>query len=220
MTKKNIAAEFAPGSKMVQLVDKGTVVERTEAEALGYTVSASIAPAAPVSSGHVASANGPGIERRSWRAAIIASPEAKGRDNATAELLVKHSPDTLSTDEARAFLRGLPTEQPEPKASKVTNTDIDPRAARISEINGSMAEFNRNRGFTTRRAETPSAHITIEPTKLKRLAELRMAALEAGNSASAEAKKLRYALQVHDQTGSPLATIFTQLGVDASKFAR
>jgi hypothetical protein len=224
MTTKKTAAEFAPGSNMVQLVDKGVIMERAEAEALGYTVSAAIAstsaPTGPAPAS-VASVDGPALQRRVWRSAISNSPEAKGRDEATAEILVKHSPETLSVVAARSFLRGLPTEQPEQKAPTVTKTE-DPRAARKAEITANMASFNRDRGYITRQPTPVAPALTnIEPTKLKRLAEIRLNALESGQAHGVgdEAKKLRYALQVHDQTGLPLASVFTQLGVDTSKFS-
>lgn len=224
MTVKKIAAEFAPGSNMVQLVDRGIVMERADAIAAGYTVSAAIAPAAPAPSASVPHVDGPALKKRAWRSAIIESPEAKGRDDATAELLVKHSPETLSVDDALAFLRGLPTEQPEPKASNVTKTNTDPRVARMAEINSGMAAFNRNRGFAARPqpVATQAPLANVEPVKLRRLAEIRLNALETGNAVRVgdEAKKLRYALQVHDQTGLPLANVFAQLSVDTSKIVR
>ncbi|WP_291843000.1 hypothetical protein [Bradyrhizobium sp.] len=172
----------------------------------------------------VAPVSSPAI--RAWRSAIFNSPEAKGRDDATVELVVKHSPQTLSVDDARAFLRGLPLETSEPpKAPKVTKTNEDPRAARKAELAASMASFNEGRGYAAQR-QTPTTGAPtltgIEPAKLKRLAELRLNALETGQAhrVGDEAKKLRYALQVHDQTGLPLANVFAQLGVDTSKIVR
>lgn len=221
MTTKKIAAEFAPGSTMVQLVDKGIVAERADAVAMGYTVSAAIASTTPAPA-NVASVDGPALKKSAWRSAIISSLEAKGRDEATAELLTKHSPETLSVDDARAFLRGLSTEQPERIVSNVM-TNTDPRAARIAEINGSLGAYNKSRGFAprTQAAATQSA-ANIEPAKLKRLAELRLNALEnaQAHGVDGEAKKLRYALQVHDTTGLQLASVFAQLGVDTSKIIR
>lgn len=222
MTTKKIAAEFAPGSNKVQLVDKGVVMDRADAVALGYTVSASVPQFAPAPA-TVAPANGAAIKMQSWRSAIIRSPEATGRDEATAELLTKHSPETLSVEDARAFLRGLPTEQTERKDPDVTKTNADPRAARKVEIANSMTTFNANSGYTARNAARGVDSLSgIDPAKLQRLAELRLNALENGqaHAAEGEGKKLRYALQVHDQTGLPLANVFAQLGVDASKIIR
>ena len=221
MTTKKIAAEFAPGSNKVQLIDKGIVMDRADAVAMGYTVSAAIAATAAAPA-NVAPVDGPALKKSAWRAAIIGSPEAKGRDNATAELLTKHSPETLSVDDARAFLRGLSTEQPERIVLNVT-TNTDPRAARIAEINSSLGAYNKSRGFGPRtQAAATQSLANIEPTKLKRLAELRLNAVETAQAhgADGEAKKLRYALQVHDTTGLPLANVFSQLGVDTSKISR
>jgi hypothetical protein len=216
--KQSIATEFAPGSAMVQLADNGRLIERSEAIALGYTIAAGAAPAAP--SLVAPPVDGPALQRRVWRAAIFNSPEAKSRDDATAEILMRHSPETLSVQDARAFLRGLPLEISEPpKAPTLTNTE-DPRAARRAEIAASVASFNRDRGYATKASQPSLA--AVDPTKLKRLAEIRLGALETAqaNAAGGEAKKLRYALQVHDQTGVPLANVFTQLGIDTSKIVR
>lgn len=221
MTTTKIAAEFAPGSDMVQLVDKGIITQRAHAVAMGYTVSAAIvSKTPPAPSG--APVDGLALKRAAWRAAIIGSLEAKSRDDATAELLTKHSPETLSVEDARAFLRGLPTEQPERTVSNVT-TNTDPRAARIAEINSSLGAYNKSRGFAPKAQAAPTQSVAnIEPTKLKRLAELRLNALETAQAhgADGEAKKLRYALQVHDTTALPLSSVFNQLGVDTSKIIR
>ncbi|MDX2277925.1 MAG: hypothetical protein NW206_20945 [Hyphomonadaceae bacterium] len=222
MTTTKIAAEFAPGSDMVQLVDKGIITQRADAVAMGYTVSAAIVSKTPPVPASGAPVDGRALKKSAWRAAIIGSPEAKGRDNATAELLTKHSPETLSVDDAQAFLRGLPTEQPERIVSNVT-TNPDPRAARIAEINGSVGAYNKSRGFAARaQVAAPQSIANIEPSKLKRLAELRLNALDTAQAhgADGEAKKLRYALQVHDTTALPLSSVFNQLGVDTSKIIR
>jgi hypothetical protein len=55
----------------------------------------------------------------------------------------------MSVEAARAFLRGLPTEQLEEELTKTTNND-DPRAARMAEITNSVAAFNKCRGCSTK----------------------------------------------------------------------
>ena len=173
---------------------------------------------------------GPTLARQYWRKEIMQSRESKGRDSAVAELLVKHSPETLSADNARAFLRGLPIEQSERKETTMSQNNVDPRAARKAEISASMQAFNRNNGYAARQAggaKSPSA-ASGDPVKLKRLAEIRLNALESGQAqdlqgnatSRRETTKLRYALQVHGQTGKPLAEVFAQLGVDTSKIVR
>ena len=157
---------------------------------------------------------------RSWRAQIMALPEVKGRESAVAELLTTQTEQSMPVENARALLRGLPTERKEaPK--QVTANNHDPRAARKAEIAASMQAFNARDGHKTVTRAAPVA--SVEPAKLKRLAEIRLNALEREGVqpvASGEAKKLRYALDVHAQTAMPLVTVFTQLGVDTSKIIR
>lgn len=227
MTKQNIATEFAPGSEIVQLLDTGYLVERADAIARGYIVS----PEATTLTRHSPRARVPSpqadettLKRRAWRSSISQSPEAKDRDDATAEILVRHSPETLSVQDARAFLRGLPLEQPEPpKETTVTKTE-DPRAAREAELAASMAAFNRERGYRAPRQAVAAAPSLagVDPVKLKCLAELRLNALENGqaHASRSETNNLRYALQVHNTTGAPLTNVFAQLGINAATFVR
>lgn len=151
----------------------------------------------------------------SWRSSIYALVEARERPAATAELLTSRTSETLTVEHARAFLRGLPveSEQTDTPEDTMTTETQDPRAARRSEIRDSMRAFNRDRGVTVQAKAAPSLS-SIEPTKLRRLAEIRLAALNVG---SAEHRNLAYALRVQDQTGSQLMAIFAQLGVDTSK---
>jgi hypothetical protein len=162
---------------------------------------------------------GPLPSLSAWRSAIIASPEIINRTSAAAELLTTQSHETMSIESARAFLRGLPTEQTQEETTMTTNTD--PRAARIAEIAVSMNAFNLQNGGKAK-ASAPAPLASVDPTKLKRLAEIRLGALtmRIGRGETAvtnEQKKLTYALSVHAQTGMPLATVFTQLDVDTSK---
>jgi hypothetical protein len=84
-----------------------------------------------------------------------------------------------------------------------------------------MRAFNKGNGFAVPAAASRAA-ADVEPTKLKRLAEIRLGALsmratEGDPGAQREHRKLVYAMSVHSQTGLPLAAAFTQLGVDTSK---
>jgi hypothetical protein len=152
---------------------------------------------------------------------VLSLPEARNRESAAVEIVTSQTQDTMSIESARAFLRGLPTEKTQEQTTVTTNT-TDPRTARKAEIANSMAAINRNNGYGARAPKTAASAAPslagIDPTKLKRLAEIRLNAVESGQAGSAdEGKKLRYALIVHAQVGTPLATVFSQLGVDTSK---
>jgi hypothetical protein len=95
------------------------------------------------------------------------------------------------------------------------------RAARLAEIEGGMKAFNKQRGYGARANAAPHASRAslagVEQTKLRRLAEIRLNALEsnvAHEACSGETKKLRYALQVR---GMALSDVFAQLNLDTSK---
>ena len=103
-----------------------------------------------------------------------------------------------------------------------TNND-DPHAVRKAEIANNMAAFNQSKGYSAKQpASVAPSRASADPVKLKWMAETRLDALESGRAHDngGESKKLRYALQVHSQTGMSLATVFTQLGVDTSKIIR
>lgn len=156
-----------------------------------------------------------------WRANVLAVPEAKGRVSAATQLIEEQP--LMSIDRVRAFLRGLPTEQTDTTEEIDMTIKEDPaRAARRAEIAASMQSFNRSRGFArpVRAAAKPAVHaVTADPVKLRRLAEIRLAALQH-NGEMVESKKLKYALDVQSQTGAPLVNVFATLGVDTSKFAQ
>lgn len=160
-----------------------------------------------------------------WRSAIMKLADANERPSATAELLTTQTPESLSVEAARAFLRGLPIEQTEPTEETMTMTNDDPaRVARMSEIAASAASFNRDRGWTKPQiatAKTAPAASSVEPEKLKRFAEIRFSALQMnGQGHTQEAKKLKCALDSHATTGAPLSRLLAQLKVDTSKFVR
>lgn len=198
---------------MVLTHDRGSM-SRVKARQLGYTVADDGLHDSEPSSQSL-------TLYQSWRLAIELSPEASGRSSAANELVTSRNQDDLSVDAARAFLRGLPLEEQEHDQPMTTEL-TDPRAARLAEIRGSVQAFNKDRGFAPKaKAVTPAAPaVSADPTRLRRLTEIRLAALTSNDAYSPEAKNLRYALLVHDQTGAPLATTFAQLGVDTSKFVR
>jgi hypothetical protein len=198
-----------PHEKDFVVLSRGQVVSVDTARSAGFVIT---------ESAHNARTN----PIRSWRSSIMRLPEAQNRTSAAAEILTSQSPETLTVDAARAFLRGLPTELTEEQPTMTTNNP-DPRAARKAEITNSMAAFNRNNGYAAKAAAGAApSEAAIDPTKLKRKAEIRLNALESGHASdnAGEGKKLRYALQVHSQTGMPLATVLTQFGVDTSKLIR
>jgi hypothetical protein len=206
------------GVPSVVLLNNGERMTRAKAERAGYRIlNAGAISAKPEQDGAADKA-------ASWRTAILCLPEARDRASAAEEIVNTHTHHTMTVVAARAFLRGLPTERTEEQPALSTNNNSgDPRAARLAEIRGSMSAFNKNNGHGANATATAGPSLSgLDPTKLKRLAEIRLNALESGaaEASAAEAKKLRYALQVHSQTGMPLAAVFAQLGVDTSKIIR
>lgn len=159
----------------------------------------------------------------SWHRAVLALPEARNREAAATEIVNTHAEHTMSVVNARAFLRGLPTETAEETTTMTTDTDANPeRAARLAEINGGMTAFNKQRGYGARTnvqgSQSRGASLAdVDQTKLRRLSQIRLNALENGTAHEAsagETKKLRYALSVE---GMALSDVFAQLAVDTSK---
>jgi hypothetical protein len=202
------------------ITERGRLMPLRKAKALGFTISTAVRDQT--------SANDPA---RTWRTAVMQLPEASTRPAATAELLTTQSHSTMTVDVARAFLRGLPVEQTEAPKPVTTTTQNDPRAARLAEIEMSMKDFNRSKGYSGGRAgqglavTASLAAAAADPVKLKRLTEIRANALalriQNGEAhLAAEHKKLSYVLTAHDQTGVPLATLMTQIGIDASQIVK
>jgi|SRR5665213_314289 len=196
-----------PGSVVLS---RGQVVSLDTAKSAGFTVSAR-APEITAD------------PNRSWRSAILSSPEARDRASATVELVTTQSPTTMPVENARAFLRGLPVEQIEEETTMTTDTNANPeRAARLAEINGGMQAFNKQRGYGEAKVLLRPGVVSrlaadVDETKLRRLSQIRLNALENGTAHEAsagETKKLRYALSV---TGMALSDVFAQLSVDTSK---
>ncbi|QDM17550.1 hypothetical protein [Tardiphaga sp. vice278] len=237
-----------PVYKGFVLFADGYQLSKNEAESLGYAVEAwpadqkrieqhpykkdlllssrglTLTPAQAATAGFTVAPQATNVEtlpETTWRSSLMSIAEGRTRPSALAEILHTQSSASLPFESARAFLRGLPHEQPE--GPEAVTTASDPKATRLAEIDASMATFNKNNNVY--RGKKPAAVVSslsvTEPLRLKRLAEIRLGAittrLERGESAlSGEQKKLAYALSVHDQTGLPLATVFTQLGVDTS----
>ncbi|OAF14122.1 hypothetical protein AXW67_00565 [Bradyrhizobium neotropicale] len=189
------------------VLPRGTVVSRETAHDAGFSVR---------ERGSIRETDGP----RRWRAAIMTLAEATERPSATAELLTSRTPENLTVEQARAFLRGLPIETEQATEETMTTND-DPRSARRAEIAASMQAFNRDRGWAQPQSAAPKqapAVSNVEPEKLRRLAEIRFNALQMnGQGHTAEAKKLKYALDTHATTGAPLSRFLAQLEVDTSK---
>lgn len=231
---ERIAVPFGDDPARVVLA-RGLVVHSRYAIINGFTVSDSLPEAVKAVS-----------PAQAWQSAIKALPEASDRMSAAAELLTTQSHTTLTVDAAQAFLRGLPTEntlsvgaaraflhglpmettKEEPTMS--INDHNPERAARREEIKASLSAFNKSRGYGPARGSAVSASVSksldgVDPAKLKRSAEIRLNALEnnqASEASAGETKKLRYALQVHAEVGTPLLDVFSQLNVDTSKISR
>jgi hypothetical protein len=217
---ERIATTHAEHVDLVRVPPFGMLVTAATAKSAGFVVSQVEAPP------RASMRENP---RSSWRSAIMALPEARDRTSATAELLTTQSHETLSVEAARAMLRGLPVETTiEEDEPAMSTNEVNPeRAARLAEISGVTKAFNKSRGYSEpRAAAAPNGGRPVndvEPAKLKRLAEIRLNSLEsnsAGEASANETKKLRYALQVHAETGMPLLNVFSQLGVDTSKLLR
>lgn len=205
---ERIATRHPEHLDLMALPPFGLMVTADTAKLMGFAVSQTPAKQRAVSGSD---------QKASWRSAILAAPEAKDRPSATVELVTSQTPETLTLDQARAFLRGLPVETEQTHTTEETmTTNDDPRTARLAEIGRSMNAFNKMNGHAGKviRADVKD----IEPAKLKRLTEIRLSALSAsGRGHHQEAKLLRLALSTHDSVGTPLSRVFAQLGVDTSK---
>lgn len=165
-----------------------------------------------ISSDEAASGLQKHLEGRVWLSNIQNSPEARARPAAAAAFLASCTPDTHTTAQAIAFIRGLPVET-EHTEERTMTTDIDPRAARCAEIQGSMKAFNASRGYTTKPTQG-----AVDSAKVQRLAEIRYAAMmQNGKAHTTEARTLKLALDTHATTGAPMDRTLASLGFDVSK---
>jgi hypothetical protein len=216
-TKEKIAVplDFAPS---IVALNNGERMSRKDAKAKGYKIYGE--PDATAPDNETAAKL---TAHMSWRGAVLALPEARERESAATGIVNTHTEHTMSVVNARAFLRGLPTETTEETTTMTTDTNTNPeRAARLAEINGGMQAFNKQRGYGARTnvqgSQSRGASLAdVDQTKLRRLSQIRLNALENGTAHEAsagETKKLRYALSVE---GMALSDVFAQLAVDTSK---
>jgi hypothetical protein len=199
-------------------LDDGVRMTRVEARAQGYKIHGE-PDATAQGDGNAATLKA----HKAWRSSVLALPEARERESAAVEIVTTQTADTMSVANARAFLRGLPTEQTQEETTTMTTDNANPeRAARLAEINGGMQAFNKQRGYGARTnaqgSQSRGASLAdVDQTKLRRLSQIRLNALENGTAHEAsagETKKLRYALSVE---GMALSAVFAQLNVDTSK---
>ncbi|MEY9184552.1 hypothetical protein [Bradyrhizobium sp. USDA 313] len=204
---ERIATRHSEHLDLAVLPPFGLTVTETTAKTMGFAITKDGAKRTALRSDSSAA----------WRTAIFTSPVAKDRPAATAELVNSRGPESLSADQAIAFLRGLPIETTDTDiVEETTMTNDDPRAARLAEIRSTMNAFNKNNGYKVKPSRADAS--AVEPAKLKRLAEIRYSALYTnGKGMTQEAKQIKLALDTHENVGTPLAQAFAQLGFDASK---
>jgi hypothetical protein len=216
-TREKLALPDPDYPSIVTFAD-GTRMKRQAAIAAGYKIHGEPDTTAP-DNGNAATLKA----HKAWRSSVLALPEARDRESAAVEIVTTQTADTKSVANARAFLRGLPTEQTQEESNAMTTENANPeRAARLAEISGGMKAFNKQRGYGARtnapasQSRGPSL-ADVDQTKLRRLSQIRLNALENGTAHEAsagETKKLRYALSVE---GMALSDVFAQLNVDTSK---
>jgi hypothetical protein len=209
-TREKIAVPLE-GTPSVVLLNNGERMTRKEALAKGWKIHGEPDAIAPDNANAALK-----DQHKAWRTSVLALPEARDRESAAVEIVTTQTADTMTVASARAFLRGLPVETEE---TSMPTSDTDPRAARLAEIESGMKALNKANGHAARVNTTPSrpSLAGIDQAKLRRLAEIRLNALEsnvASEASNGEAKKLRYALSV---TGMALSDVFAQLAVDTSK---
>jgi hypothetical protein len=208
-TKEKIAVplDFAPS---IVVLNDGERMMRKEAKAKGWKIHGEPDEVATPKAGEESLR-----AHKIWRSTILGMPEARDRESAAVEIVTTQNRETMSIESARAFLRGLPTEQTEAPNTTMT-TSTDPRAARMAELSNSMAAYNKNNGYQAKPKAVAPSLADVEPTKLRRLAEIRLNALQSGATpvSASEQKLLKYALEVQDIR---LANTFATLGVNTSK---
>jgi hypothetical protein len=217
-TREKLAVPLE-GLPSVVVLDNGDRMKRTTAKAQGYKIFGepdAIAPDSEIASQQAA--------RATWRSAVLLLPEARDREAAANEIVDNYTQHTMSVANARAFLRGLPVETTEKEEPTMSTDNANPeRAARLAEIEGGMKAFNKQRGYGEPRRANTAPHASraslasMDQTRLRRLAEIRLNALEsnaAHEACASETKKLRYALQVQ---GMALSDVFAQLNLDTSR---
>jgi hypothetical protein len=216
-TREKLAVPLE-GMPSIVVLDNGDRMKRSTAKAQGWKIYGEPDATAPDNETTTKRA-----AHASWRGAVLALPEARERESAAAEIVNTHTEHTMPVLNARAFLRGLPTETTEETTTMTTNANVHPeRAERLAQISANAKAFNKQRGYGARTnapaSQSRSASLAgVDETRLRRLSQIRLTALERGNAheaSASEAKKLKYALSV---TGMALSDVFAQLNVDTSK---
>lgn len=216
-TREKLAVPLE-GIPSVVVLDNGDRMKRTTAKAQGYKIFGEPDATAPDD------ANAATLKaHKAWRSSVLALPEARERESAAVEIVMTQTADTMPVANARAFLRGLPTETTEETTTMTTDTNTHPeRAERLAQISANAKAFNTQRGYGARTnapaSQSRGASLAgVDQAKLRRLSEIRLSALENGTAheaSASETKKLRYALTV---TGMALSDVFAQLNLDTSK---
>lgn len=206
------------GVPSVVVLNNGERMKRSTAKAQGYKIHGEPDATAPDNE-----TTAKQTAHASWRNAVMFLPEARDREAAANEIVTNHTEHTMTVASARAFLRGLPVETTEKEEPNMSTNEANPeRAERLAQISANAKAFNKQRGYGTRTnapaSQSRSASFAgVEQTKLRRLAEIRLSALESGvahEASAGETKKLRYALQVQ---GMALSDVFATLNLDTSK---
>jgi hypothetical protein len=219
MTTKEKLAVALEDYPSIVLLNNGERMTRADAIKKGYKIHGEPEASA------LDNANAATLKaHEAWRSSVLSLPEARERESAAVEIVNTRTSDTMTVANARAFLRGLPVETKD--ETNVTTNIADnanpERAERLAQINGNMKAFNKQRGYGARTnapaSQSRGASLAdVDQTKLRRLSQIRLNALESGTAHEAsagETKKLRYALSVE---GMALADVFAQLAVDTSK---
>jgi hypothetical protein len=206
------------GTPSIVLLNNGERMKRHAAIAAGYKIHGEPDAIAPDD------VNAATLKaHKAWRSSVLALPEARERESAAVEIVMTQTAETMPVANARAFLRGLPTETTEETTTMTTDTNANPeRAERLAQISANAKAFNKGRGYgeatNAPASQSRSASLAgVDQTKLRRLSEIRLNALENGTAheaSSGETKKLRYALTVE---GMALSDVFAQLNLDTSK---
>lgn len=215
-TREKIAVPLE-GTPSVVLLNNGERMKRSTAKAQGWKIYGEPDAAAPDDANAALK-----DLHTAWRTSVLALPEARDRESAAVEIVTTHTAETMTVANARAFLRGLPVEtKDEPNVTNTTDNPNPERSARLAEINGSVSAFNKDRGYgaggTAAQMRVGVSLGGTDQTKLRRLSQIRLNALENGTAhevSAGETKKLRYALSVE---GMALSDVFAQLAVDTSK---
>jgi hypothetical protein len=128
MTTKEKIAVPLEGMPSVVVLNNGDRMKRSTAKAQGWKIYGE-PDATALDDANAATLKA----HKAWRSSVLALPEARERESAAVEIVTTHTADTMSVASARAFLRGLPTEQTTQEEITTMTTDTNPeRAARLA----------------------------------------------------------------------------------------